>query len=227
MFTPTLIVTDILHCKRRVLLEIRRSRSDLEAAREAFHRARAEFTDILDVWQAGEELRLLEYHRQLGQRSQRLRDIGNQCVLKALDETRKSMLELVWLSLHSDNVIYSLNLQFSLGNTCGSDTESGASLGVFVGSRQESELLFCRSQEKLSALLGKLRYEFVSIVRELADQASSERIQSLRNAIKALENGIESDLRSEILIDLESLNVSVRTLAFQSYQKALKTERER
>jgi len=61
VFTPTLIVTDILHCNP---LEIRRSRSDLEAAREAFHRARAEFTDILDVWQAGEELRLLEYHRQ-------------------------------------------------------------------------------------------------------------------------------------------------------------------
>jgi len=102
-----------------------------------------------------------------------------------------------------------------------------ASLGVFIGSRQESELLFCRSQEKLATLLGTLRYEFVSIARELADQASSERIQSLRNAIKALNNGIESDLRSEILIDLESLDVSVRTLAFQSYQKVLKTERER
>ena len=102
-----------------------------------------------------------------------------------------------------------------------------ASLGVFIGSRQESELFFCRSQEKLATLLGTLRYEFVSIARELADQASSERIQSLRNAIKALDNGIESDLRSEILIDLQSLDVSVRTLAFQSYQKIMKTEKER
>ena len=214
-----------MHRKRRVLLEIRRSRVDLEAAREAFHRARAEFTDTLDAWQAEEELRFMECHRQLNQRSQRLKDIGNRCVVKALDETRKSMLELVWLSLRSDDVIHSLNLQFSRDDTCGSNMD--ASLGVFIGSRQESELLFCRSQEKLATLLGTLRYEFVSIARELADQASSERIQSLRNAIKALENGIESDLQSEILIDLQSLDVSVRTLAFQSYQKVLKTERER
>jgi hypothetical protein len=102
-----------------------------------------------------------------------------------------------------------------------------SSLDVFVGSRQEAELFFCKSQEKLAALLKDLRYQFVSIVRELADQASKERIQSLKDAIKALQSGIESDLRSEILLDLDSLDVNVRTLAFQAFQKGLKTERER
>jgi hypothetical protein len=76
-------------------------------------------------------------------------------------------------------------------------------------------------------LLGDLKHQFVSTVRKLADQANKDRIERLKDAIKAFNTDTESDLRTEILIDLESLQVSVRTLAFQTIQKSLRTQRER
>jgi hypothetical protein len=38
---------------------------------------------------------------------------------------------------------------------------------------------------------------------------------------------MEAELRSDILVDLEALTISIRALAFQSIQKGLKTERIR
>ena len=98
---------------------------------------------------------------------------------------------------------------------------------IFVGSRQQAEEFLRVSQTRLTVLLLELMHHFVLTVRELANRANRDRIESLRQAIRVFKNDMEAELRSEILVDLESLIVSVRALAFNSIQKGLKTERVR
>ena len=86
----------MLNRYRRVLLEMRRSRDEFEAAREEFQMARAEFTNTLDVWSSKERLRDGEYDKKLALHRERLQKLGTQHVDKALEETRKSMAEMVW-----------------------------------------------------------------------------------------------------------------------------------
>jgi hypothetical protein len=191
---------------RRVLLELRRSRDELEAAREEFHHARAEFTKTLDVWGLEEKRRDMEYDKKLGQTIGRLQAIGSQCVQKALKETSKTMFEMVWLLSPFDQ--NSQNVQFALN--CGDDNLPGP----FCGSRQQAEEFLRVSQQKLTSLLLDLKHRFVSTVRELADRANKDRVERLKEAIRAFKNDMESELRSEILVDLESLPVNVRALAF-------------
>jgi hypothetical protein len=50
---------------RRVLLKMRRSKHELELAREEFQRARAEFTNTIDFWSQEERRRDIEYDRKL------------------------------------------------------------------------------------------------------------------------------------------------------------------
>jgi hypothetical protein len=74
---------------------MRRSKHELELAREEFQRARAEFTNTLDVWSQEERRRDIEYDRKLNQFIQRLRDVGKQSVHKALEETILNMSDKV------------------------------------------------------------------------------------------------------------------------------------
>ena len=85
----------MLNRYRRVLLEMRRSRDDFEAAREQFQKARAQFTNTLDLWSSKERLRDHEYETKLAQQCAILQKVGTQHVLKALEETRKSVSEMV------------------------------------------------------------------------------------------------------------------------------------
>jgi len=87
---------------RRVLLEMRRSWDEFEAARQEFYMARAEFTNTLDVWSSKERLRDRDYNKKLAHHCERLRQLGTEHVDKALEETRKSMSEMVWLLAPSD-----------------------------------------------------------------------------------------------------------------------------
>ena len=106
---------------------------------------------------------------------------------------------------------------------------SGAksTLGVSIGSKQQAQEFFHKSQLILNQRLSELKSQFVSTIRKLADQANKDRVQSLRDAIKEFKDDMESELRSEILAELESLAVNVRSLAFQTIQRSLKTERVR
>ena len=74
---------------------MRRSKHELELAREEFQRARAEFTNTLNVWSQEEQRRDIEYNRKLNQSIQRLRDVGKQSVHKALEETIRKMPDKV------------------------------------------------------------------------------------------------------------------------------------
>ena len=74
---------------------MRRSKLELELARDEFQRARAEFTNTLDVWSQEERRRDIEYDRKLNQSIQRLRDVGKQSVHKALEETIRNMSDKV------------------------------------------------------------------------------------------------------------------------------------
>jgi len=79
----------------------------------------------------------------------------------------------------------------------------------------------------LSKRLLELKGQFVSTIRKLAEHASRTRVESLKEAIGAFRNDMESELRGEILVDLESLAVDVHTVAFRAIQRSLKTERVR
>jgi hypothetical protein len=76
---------------RRVLLEMRRSKHEFELARDEFQRVRAEFINTLDVWSQEERRRDIEYDQKLNQSIQRLRDVGEQSVHKAIEETIRNM----------------------------------------------------------------------------------------------------------------------------------------
>jgi len=204
---------------RRVLLEMRRSRDEFEAARQEFYMARVEFTNTLDVWSSRERLRDGDYDKKLTHHCERLQQLGTEHVDKALEETRKSMSEMVWPLAPSDK--NSWNLQFSF------DGSGAESKGVLVGSRLQAEEFFIKSQQMLSKRLLELRGQFVSTIRKLAEHANRTRVENLKEAIGAFRNDMESELRGEILVDLESLAVDVRTLAFQTIQRSLKTERVR
>jgi len=209
---------------RRVLLEMRRSRDEFEAAREEFQTARDEFTNTLDVWSSKERLRDRDYDKKLVLHCEKLQKLGTQHVFKALEETSKSMSEMVWLIPSSNK--NSPNSQFSPDSEpCDFGAES--TRGVFIGSRLQAEEFLYKSQQMLTKRLMELKEQFVSNIRKLADQANRDRIQSLREAIRAFRNDMESELRTEILVELESLAVNVRTLAFQTIQRSLKTERIR
>ncbi len=75
---------------------MRRSRDEFEAAREEFQRARAEFTNTLDVWSSEERQCDHDYNDKLAHHCKTLKMIGTQLVDKALEETSKSMSEMVW-----------------------------------------------------------------------------------------------------------------------------------
>jgi len=204
---------------RRVLLEMRRSRDEFEAARQEFYMARVEFTNTLDVWSSRERLRDGDYDKKLSHHCERLRQLATEHVDKALEETRKSMSEMVWLLAPSDKNLR--NSQFSF------DGSGAESKGVLVGSRLQAEEFFSKSQQMLSKRLLELKGQFVSTIRKLAEHASRTRIESLKEAIGAFRNDMESELRGEILVDLESLAVDVHTLVFQTIQRSLKTKRVR
>jgi hypothetical protein len=74
---------------------MRRSKHELELARDEFQRARAEFTNTLDVWSLEEQRRDIEYDQKLKQYIQKLRDAGKKSVHKALDETFRNMSDKV------------------------------------------------------------------------------------------------------------------------------------
>ena len=99
--------------------------------------------------------------------------------------------------------------------------------GVFIGSRLQAEEFFFKSQQMLTERLLELKDQFVLSIRKLADQASKDRVESLKEAIRAFRSDMESELRTEILVELESLAVDVRTLAFQAIERSLRKERVR
>lgn len=92
----------MLNWYRRVLLEMRRSRDEFEAARQEFHVARAEFTNTLDVWSSKERLRDGDYDKKLALHCEKLQQLGTEHVEKALEETSKSMLDMVWQLVPAD-----------------------------------------------------------------------------------------------------------------------------
>jgi iron uptake system EfeUOB component EfeO/EfeM len=96
---------------------------------------------------------------------------------------------------------------------------------TFVGSKQQAEAFLRESQQRLTALLQELKHRFVVTIRGLAERANKDRVENLRKAITALKDDMETELRSEILDDLELLTVSVRALALQTLQRRLKMER--
>ena len=67
----------------------------------------------------------------------------------------------------------------------------------------------------------------MTTVRDLAERANRDRVERLRDAIRVFKDDMEAELRSEILLDLEALTISVRALAFHSIQKGFKIERVR
>jgi len=79
----------------------------------------------------------------------------------------------------------------------------------------------------LAERLSELNSDFVTAIRRLAEQANRNRVARLREAISAFRNDMEAELRSEILVDLESLDVNVPSLVFQQLRRKLKTERVR
>jgi response regulator RpfG family c-di-GMP phosphodiesterase len=85
----------MLNWYRRVLLEMRRSRDDFEAAQEQFQMARVEFTSTLDIWSGKEQQRDRDYDKKLAQYCATLQKFGTQHVLKTLEETSKSSSEMV------------------------------------------------------------------------------------------------------------------------------------
>ena len=212
----------MLNLYRRVLLEMRRGRDEFEAAREKFQTARLEFTNTLNVWSSQELLRDRDYNEKLARHCETLQKLGSQHVKKALEETRKSMSEMVWpLPLSDEN---SPNSQFESE----SESESEPStLGVLIGSKLHAQEFVDKSQRLLNKQLLELKGQFVSTIRKLADQANKDRIESLRKAISAFRNDVESELRNEILVELESLAVDIRTLAFQNVRRSVKKERIR
>jgi hypothetical protein len=80
---------------RRVLLEIRRTKNELELARKEFQRARAEFTNTLNTWSREERRRDADYNKKLDLGVQRLQAIGGKYAQKAIDETMRVMSETV------------------------------------------------------------------------------------------------------------------------------------
>jgi hypothetical protein len=107
------------------------------------------------------------------------------------------------------------------------DSTAGEPSRVFVGSKREAEEFFRESQKKLTALLLDLKVKFIATVRGFAERANRDRIGRLKAAIKAFKDDMEAELRSDILVDLEALTMSIRELAFHSIQKGLKIERIR
>ena len=99
--------------------------------------------------------------------------------------------------------------------------------GDLIGSRLQAEEFLFKSQQMLTERLLGLKGQFVLTIRKLADQASKDRVESLRADIRAFRSDMEPELRTEILVELESLAVDVRTLAFQAIQRSIKTERVR
>ena len=98
---------------------------------------------------------------------------------------------------------------------------------VLFGSRLQAEEFLFKSQQMLTELLMELKGQFVLTIRKLADQASKDRVESLRGDIRAFRSDMEPELRTEILVELESLAVDVRTLEFQAIKRSIKTERVR
>jgi hypothetical protein len=64
-------------------------------------------------------------------------------------------------------------------------------------------------------------------IRGLAERANKDRVENLKKAITAFKDDMETELRGEILNDLELLTVNVRALALQALQRRLKKERVR
>jgi hypothetical protein len=75
---------------------MRRSRDEFEAAREKFQMERAEFTNTLDVWSSKERLRDRDCDTKLAHHCKTLQKLGAQHIDKVLEETSKSMSEMVW-----------------------------------------------------------------------------------------------------------------------------------
>jgi len=179
---------------------MRRTKYELELAREEFQRARAEFTNTLNTWSHEEQRQDLAYNQMLAAGIQSIRDLAKQHIKTALDDTMSEMI-------------------------CGSTASESSH--VFVGSRQEAEEFFRESQKKLTTLLLELKFKFVATVRGFAERANRDRIGRLKAAIKAFKDDMEAELRSDILVDLDALTTSIRELAFHSIQKGLKIERIR
>ena len=64
-------------------------------------------------------------------------------------------------------------------------------------------------------------------IRGLAERANKDRVENLKKAITAFKDDMETELRGEILNDLELLTVNVSALALQTLQRRLKKERVR
>ena len=74
---------------------MRRTKNELETAREEFQRARAEFTNTLDTWSREERRRDVDYNKKLALSVRKLQAIGGQYVQRAIDETTRVMSETV------------------------------------------------------------------------------------------------------------------------------------
>jgi hypothetical protein len=66
---------------------MRRSKDELELAREEFQRARTEFTNTLNTWSREEQRQDLAYNEKLASGIQNIRDLAKQHVKTALDDT--------------------------------------------------------------------------------------------------------------------------------------------
>ena len=78
---------DIEHFRRRVLLEMRRTKNELEVAREKFQLARTEFTNTLNTWSCDEQQQDLTYNQMLASGMKNIRDSASKHIKTALDDT--------------------------------------------------------------------------------------------------------------------------------------------
>src|SRR5215471_21074557 len=88
------------------------------------------------------------------------------------------------------------------GRIAGSSHPDPDSKTVIVDSKAAAESFLQTSQQKLTVSLATVKRQFDSTIRRLAERARTERFESLRMAIKSLDEALQPHLQDEILIDM-------------------------
>jgi signal recognition particle GTPase len=84
----------------------------------------------------------------------------------------------------------------------------------------DAEMFLFAAQKCLSTSLSKLKRQFASNVRELANRSRQKQFEVLKKLIQdSIDEDVQPELKDEIIDDLEDRGVSVETLVFSSIRR--------
>ncbi|OBZ66419.1 Clamp-binding protein CrfC [Grifola frondosa] len=186
--------------QHRKLLTMRRSEEEREKAYAEFEEVRQKYQEVLGEWSLNSSRNQLQSTERFQAAYKRLEPQGRSSASLALENTVKSIK----------------------GSPAGRQRIETTDEELTFHSVSTAEMFLQQVQIDLNRSLSKLKRDFVSFVRRLANMSREEHFASLRSKIQVfISNDVQAELKEEIIDELNERGATVETLTLSSIRRKM------